>query len=118
MGEEQPRDQSDFCFRLTAVIHLPAHRVPSLRILFVTPRYYPELAGVATCVHEVARRLVRAGVEVMVLTTDPSGRLGPSDKIDDVQVKRVRAWPGQSDVCIAPQIPRIVRRGAWDLVHV
>ena len=36
-----------------------------MRLLMVTPRYFPLMGGVETHVHEVARRLARRGVEAM-----------------------------------------------------
>ena len=39
-----------------------------LRLLMVTPRYFPYVGGVETHVYEVARRLADVGVEVTVLT--------------------------------------------------
>ena len=34
-----------------------------MRLLMVTPRYFPMMGGVETHVYEVARRLARRGVE-------------------------------------------------------
>jgi glycogen synthase len=119
MSTEHSRDQSIFSPRWTKTeLSASAARARPLRILFVTPRYYPELPGVATCVHEVARRLVRLGADVLVLATDPTGRLSPSDEIDEVRIRRVPAWPRHTDLCIAPAIRDVIRRGAWDIVHI
>jgi glycogen synthase len=90
----------------------------ALRLLMVTPRYFPLIGGVENHVHQVARRLARAGVDVTVLTTDPSGRLFASELVDGIRVRRVRAWPANRDYYLAPEIYRIVSRGDWDLVHI
>ena len=89
-----------------------------IRLLIVTPRFLPETGGVETHVYETSRRLVALGVAVTVLCTDASGDLPPHDTIDDVTIRRVRAYPADRDLRLAPAIGRIVREGDWDLVHV
>ena len=89
-----------------------------MRLLIVTPRFLPETGGVETHVYETSRRLAALGVAVTVLCTDASGDLPPHDTIDDVTIRRVRAYPADRDLRLAPAIGRIVREGDWDLVHV
>lgn len=88
-----------------------------MRILFVTPRYYPFMGGIETHVHEVAQRLAAAGVDVTVLTTDPSGKLPAREDIAQVTIRRVRAWPAHKDYYFAPDIARVIAREPWDLIH-
>ena len=54
----------------------------SLRVLMVTPRFFPFMGGVENHVYEVARRLARQNVDITVLTTDTSGQL-PTDELAD-----------------------------------
>jgi glycosyltransferase involved in cell wall biosynthesis len=98
----------------------PTDKSPAaaLRVLMVTPRYWPLMGGVETHVFEVARRLVRRGVSITVLTTDPSGQLLPDEVMEGIQVRRVRAWPARRDYYFAPDIIRLIRNDTWDLVHV
>lgn len=88
-----------------------------LRILMVTPRYFPEIGGVETHVSQVARRLARANAAVSILTTDRSGRLPERELVEGVEVLRVRAWPERRDYYFAPAVATIVARGGWDVVH-
>lgn len=88
-----------------------------LRILFVTPRYPPFTGGVEMHTREVARRLVQAGLDVTVLTTNPGGRLPRAEQVDGIRVVRERAWPASRDYYIAPGIYDSIRNGDWDLVH-
>jgi glycosyltransferase involved in cell wall biosynthesis len=88
-----------------------------IRILMVTPRYFPDMGGVETHVAEVSRRLARAGADVSILTTDRTGRLPASEQIDGVTIRRVRAWPAQRDYYFAPGIARVMADEAWDVVH-
>ena len=89
-----------------------------LRVLMVTPRYFPYMGGVENHVHQVARRLTQQGVDVTVLTTDPSGQLPVSEQVEGIQVQRVRAWPANRDYYFAPDVYRVIRQGKWDIVHV
>jgi glycosyltransferase involved in cell wall biosynthesis len=89
-----------------------------LRLLMVTPRFFPMTGGVETHVYEVGRRLVRAGVQVTVLTTDPTGQLPSRDQLAGVEIRRVRSWPAQRDYYFAPDLVRTIRASACDLLHV
>ncbi len=93
-----------------------------MRLLMVTPRYFPLMGGVETHVYEVARRLAQRGADVTVLTTalaeGPTGELPSVENVEGVTVRRVRAWPANRDYYFAPEIGRIIREGDWDLVHL
>jgi glycogen synthase len=89
-----------------------------LRILMVTPRFLPHVGGVERYVHEISARLLQRGVDVSVLTTDPTGHLPSHEKVDGVPITRVRAWPKRRDYYLAPDVFRIISTGDWDLVHV
>ena len=84
----------------------------------VAPRYFPEMGGVETHVHEVATRIAQHGHRVTVLTSDVSGTLPGEEVADGVLVHRVRAWPRRLDYRLAPGIYRVLARRQWDLVHV
>ena len=88
-----------------------------LRVLQVTARYFPYLGGVETHVYEVARRMARSGVDVSVLTTDPSGRLPAREVTEGVKIRRVAAWPRNRDYYWAPGVYRAIMRGRWDIIH-
>lgn len=104
---------------LTTVTYPPRMlRANPLRLLIVTPRYFPFMGGVETHVYEVARRLVRTSVDVTVLTTDPEGRLPITEQSQGVRIERVRAWPHKRDYYFAPGIYTRILRGNWDVIHV
>ncbi len=88
-----------------------------MRILMVAPRFFPLQGGIETHIYEVGRRLVTAGIELTVLTTDTSGKLAPAEEVEGVRVARVPAYPARADLYYAPQITGVIRRGTWDLVH-
>lgn len=83
----------------------------------VCASYLPWLGGVETHVFEVSRRLVLAGLDVTVLTTDRTGRLPSTEESDGVKIRRVPAWPAKKDYYFAPQVYGVVRDDAWDLVN-
>lgn len=89
-----------------------------LRLAVATARYFPFMGGVETHVFEVCRRLAEHDVDVTVLTADPSRELPRAERVDQVQIRRLPAWPAQRDYYFAPGIYREIRQGGWDLVHV
>lgn len=89
----------------------------SLRVLMVATRSFPYTGGVETHIREVGRRLVKAGVEVTVLSTDLSAQLPPIEEVDGMLTHRVPAWPTDKDYYFAPDIYRFITRGHWDIVH-
>lgn len=95
----------------------PAARRP-FRLLYVTPRFPPQIGGVENHVYQVARRVARPGFDVTVLTTDQTGKLPPAERSDGFQIQRVRAFPKGGDYYFAPAMYKVITRGGWDLVHV
>ncbi len=93
--------------------------IKALNVLMVTPRYFPWMGGIETHVYEVGRRLVRAGVNVTLLTTVPAitASLPREDEVEGMHIIRVKAWPPQKDYYIAPEIYALIKAGKWDLVH-
>nr|WP_231134377.1 glycosyltransferase family 4 protein [Motilibacter deserti] len=79
----------------------------------------PDLGGIETHVHEVARRLAaRPGVDVTVAASDRTGTRPGSERVEGFDVLRRRAWPRERDYYVAPGLARVVRDGRWDVVHV
>ncbi|HET9729810.1 MAG TPA: glycosyltransferase family 4 protein [Acidimicrobiia bacterium] len=91
---------------------------PRLRVLYVTPRYPPDVGGVERHVWEVARRVARRGCDVTVLCTDRTGARVGTQCSDGVRVRRVRAWSRRRDYYFAPGVWRAMRRERFDIVHV
>ena len=87
-----------------------------MRVLHVTPRFYPMMGGTESHVYETSRRLV-PDVDVTVLTTDLSRSLPAADVVAGVPVVRVAAWPRERDYYFAPGIYRHIQTGSYDLVH-
>lgn len=90
----------------------------SMRLLMVSARFPPFTGGVETHVREVAPRLAKRGVEVVVLTSDPSGQQPSVEVVDGVQVVRIPAYPRHRDYYFAPGIVEHLRSRRYDLVHL
>jgi glycosyltransferase involved in cell wall biosynthesis len=68
---------------------------------------------------EIAPRLLAAGIDVEVLTTDGSRRLPAVDEFRGVPVRRVPVVPFGPDYYLAPALSRIIQDGPpWDLIHI
>ena len=89
-----------------------------LRILAVTPHFLPQIGGTELHTYETARRLAAAGQHVAVLTTRDDSDVPARDVIDGIPVYRAASFGNRLDLRLAPAIGRVIRAGAWDLVHV
>lgn len=88
-----------------------------LRLLVATPSSPLRHGGVERHVLEVTHRLRAAGVEIEVLCSDPGGP-ARTERLGDVPLHVVPAWPADRDWRLAPGIWRGIARGRWDIVHV
>ena len=91
-----------------------------LRLLMVSAHYFPEMGGIETHIYEVGRRLIQKGVDVTVLTTMPQhalAQLPRETENEGMRIIRVNAWSHTSDLCIAPEVYSVIKKGTWDLVH-
>jgi glycogen synthase len=89
-----------------------------LRLLVVTPRFWPLMGGVENHVYETTRRLAEWGVAVTVLTTDPLRTLPREEMANGVRILRVPAWPAKRDWYFAPGLIPFITHGGWDVVHI
>ncbi len=97
---------------------MPSHAsTRALRVLLVTPRFYPSIGGVETHVYEVGRRMAAQGVNICVLTTDTRDGLPEEEMVEGMHVRRVRAWPANGDYYLAPGVWREILSRRWDVVH-
>jgi glycosyltransferase involved in cell wall biosynthesis len=89
-----------------------------LRILFVTPRCYPDMGGIETHVYEVGRLLSNKGMLMTVLATDRSGKLDSATSVDGMDIVRVPAYPRNRDYYYAPALGKAIQQGTWDIIHI
>src|ERR1700730_12864849 len=90
-----------------------------LRVAMVTASALPRMGGIETHVHEGSTRLGAAGVNLTVLTTDPSGELPREETLPGYRVRRWRAYPRSRDYFLAPGLARhLLRADDYDLIHI
>jgi glycosyltransferase involved in cell wall biosynthesis len=90
-----------------------------MRIAHVSPRFYPYVGGIETHVREISRRLLREGIEVEVLTTDPSGELVRTQIIDGVLIRRFRSFAPNEAYFLSCKLEHYLRvhSNSYDIVH-
>lgn len=88
-----------------------------MKIAQICPRYYPDIGGVETHVKEISERLVKRGLEVEVICTDPTGRLRRHETINGVTVKRFGSFAPGDAYYFAPRIYFHLRNQRYDLMH-
>lgn len=88
-------------------------------VALVTPLYAPAIGGVEWHVEMLARGLVKQGVEVSVITTDPIGTLPNEEILDGVVVRRFRTGKRSGRFFLSASMGRWLARHAGDfaLVH-
>jgi glycosyltransferase involved in cell wall biosynthesis len=89
-----------------------------LKIAQICPRYSPDIGGVETHVKEISERLVKAGHNVEVITTDPTGKLKKEDTINGVKIIRSGSFAPGNAYYFAPQILFYLKSQKYDVIHV
>jgi glycosyltransferase involved in cell wall biosynthesis len=88
-----------------------------MNVLIVTPQFFPHQGGVETHVYEVGRRLVQRGIDLTILTSDPTGTRDKTEVLEGMHILCVRAYPARRDLLYVPEIARVIARSQWDLIH-
>jgi len=63
-----------------------------MKILYITPRYYPHVGGIGYVVKSIAERLSKRGYEVTVLTGEPEIKQPREEEVNGVRVIRWPTW--------------------------
>lgn len=90
-----------------------------LRVLEVSQRYFPDLGGTESHIHEVTTRIAAMpDITPTVLATDRSRSLPRSERTaEGFDVVRRNSYPRSRDYYVAPGIAKVISGGDWDLVH-
>lgn len=93
--------------------------IHKMKVAQVCPRYHPNIGGIETHVREISRKLVDRGVEVEVLTTDPSGKLPKEETINCVKIKRFKSWAPNDSYFFSSDLRKylIDNLNSFDIVH-
>jgi glycosyltransferase involved in cell wall biosynthesis len=90
----------------------------TLRLLTVTPWFFPNTGGVERHVLEIAGRLAERGVDVTVAAADNTGEQAEVEELERIVIRRFSARPRHRDYLVAPGMYGLIADGDWDLVHV
>lgn len=96
----------------------PPSAQEDLRILMVTPRYYPQCGRLENHVQQVAQRLVHAGHDVTVLTSSSNRRFAYQEQVAGVKIQRVAEGLEEATYDAALDLYNTIRYGQWDIVHL
>jgi len=88
------------------------------RVGMISTRAQPDIGGIESHVAEVAGRIAAAGYDLELLTTDRTGRLPRTERLDGYVVRRFRAYPASRDWYFSPGLLWAALRARYDLVHV
>lgn len=94
-----------------------------IKLLIVTPSYYPRRGGIVIAVEEISRRLVRRGFDCSVLTMNLSNRQPAEESVNGIRVIRVNPRLSNCLYGFSPHMfmylkkrPQVVERA--DIVHI
>jgi glycosyltransferase involved in cell wall biosynthesis len=75
---------------------------------------------VQTHVEELSLRLVKMGMDIEVLTTDPTHRLRDEEVVRGVRVRRFKSWAPNDSYYFSPSLKKYLARNSntYDIVHV
>jgi glycosyltransferase involved in cell wall biosynthesis len=89
----------------------------NMRIIQVTPRYFPTLGGVETVVQQISELLVKNGHEVTVYTTDKCSGLAHFENVNGVTVKRFAPLFGDPLYLAEPSFLASLHKEKVDVIH-
>lgn len=89
-----------------------------MRVLQVTPRYFPNLGGVETVVKRISELLVERGLPVIVYSFDRRSKMMKRQNINGVLVKRFKPLVGDPLYLPPPSFFKAIKREKADIVHV
>jgi glycosyltransferase involved in cell wall biosynthesis len=89
-----------------------------MRVIHVTPRYFPNMGGVEVVVQKICETLVEKGIQTVVYSVDRSDNLAAIQSVNGVLVKRFN--PIVSDPLYLPELKFVasLRRENADIIHV
>jgi glycosyltransferase involved in cell wall biosynthesis len=81
--------------------------------------YHPSLGGVQTHVMKLSESLARKGIEVEVLTTDPTNKLAREETINNIPIRRFKSWAPMGDFHFSGELSSFLREHFfdYDVVH-
>jgi len=89
-----------------------------MKLLQVCPRYYPYFGGIEEHVRNISERLSKKH-DIVVTTTDPSGKLPKENFVNGVEVKRFKCWAPREAYYFSGDLKRYLMENSdsFDVVH-
>ena len=87
-----------------------------MKILQVSPGYFPAVGGVEQHVRNISERMAQEH-EVTVFATDPFGEFPKGENINGVLVRRFKSFSPQNAYHVSLEMLRELRRSEFDIVH-
>jgi glycosyltransferase involved in cell wall biosynthesis len=88
-----------------------------LKIIQVSPRFYPYIGGIETHVFEISKRLAKKH-DVHVFTTDPSGELPKEECISGIKIKRFNSFAPNEAFFFSPELYSALKKEHADILHI
>jgi glycosyltransferase involved in cell wall biosynthesis len=89
-----------------------------MRVIQVTPRYFPSVGGVEEVVRKISETLVERGVQVVVFSVDRSSNVAAFGNIGGVTVKRFAPLFNDPLYLPEPKFVSSLRKENADIIHV
>src|SRR3989304_7344341 len=89
-----------------------------MRVVQVTPRYFPSMGGVEVVVQKISKTIVERGIQVTVFSVDRSLNLPTVENIEGVVAKRFAPIFGDPFYLPEPKFVASLRGEKGDIVHV
>ena len=87
-----------------------------MKILQITPNYYPSIGGLQEHVRNISERMAGEN-QVTVFTGDSSGKLDGEEEINGVLVKRFHSFSPNNAYHLSLDMLKELRRSEFDVVH-
>jgi glycosyltransferase involved in cell wall biosynthesis len=89
-----------------------------MRIIHVTPRYFPNIGGVETFAKELCEGLFSKGFDISIYTLDQGNGLSSQQYVNGILVKRYRPLVGDPAFIPPPSFLRDLRNEVPAIIHV
>jgi len=88
-----------------------------MKIIQVSPRYYPQTGGVETHVKELSKRLVEKGFEVEIYSADSPNKKLSIETIDEIKIFRCSSFAPNDSYYFSPTLYGILKKSRYDVMH-
>lgn len=89
----------------------------NVKIIQVCPRFYPDIGGIESHVYEISKRLAENN-DVLVYTTDPTGKLPKKEIINGIKIHRFRSFAPNESYFFSPDLYFALKKEKCDVLHV